>query len=149
MSLMSFSRVLWLFIFLSLTLISSASMAYPKEQYVTAEMLNAREEPDVNAPIAFKLPKNSKILVLDTLGSWGAVENFDRPGETFWVATSYLSDYPVNDASSRLNSSTSSTSKSNDDSPVWLLVFGILLLFGGGGFGRTIGIVMLLIWWNW
>lgn len=149
MSQVSFSRVLSLITLIALTLVSSLSIAYPKEQYVAAEMLNAREDPNADAPVAFKLPKNSKIMVLDTLGSWGAIENFDRPGETFWVATNYLSDYPVNDTSSRGNSSSSSTSDSDDNSPVWLLVFGILLLFGGGGFGKAIGIIMLLIWWNW
>jgi len=118
------------------------TFGFPNTMYVTAEVLNVREAPFPDAPVATKLTQNSQIVVLDSLDGWGAIEDPDQPGVTFWVSLRYLSDSPV-----RTNSQSSrSGSSGSDDYSSWLVLAGLILLLGGKGILRLIGLGLLLIW---
>lgn len=123
---------------------SETVLAFPTTMYVTSEVLNVREAPFPDAPISSKLRRNNEILILDSLNGWGAFEDADKPGETFWVSLDHLSDRPAKTASYSADEKVSSSD--NGDTP-WLLLVGAVLLFGGKGLTRLIGLGLLFFWW--
>lgn len=119
-------------------------LGFPSTMYVAAEVLNVRNAPFPDAPVSGKLNRNDEILILDSLDGWGAFEDPDKPGETFWVSLDYLADSPVKTNSSRPNERSSSSDEG--DIP-WLLLLGAVLLLGGKGLTRLIGLGLLILWW--
>lgn len=76
-------------------LLSAVASADVSDLYVTAEVLNVRDEPFPDSEVVYQLRLNERIQIIDELNGWGAIQNADRPGETFWVSLEFLSDQPV------------------------------------------------------
>ncbi len=85
----------WVIAAIILVVATSVVSAFPQTLYVKADVLNAREDPFSDAPVAFKLNKGTEVTVLDSLDGWGAIKDPDSPGETFWVSLQFLSESPV------------------------------------------------------
>lgn len=133
----------WIILVFGFLLPLDAILAFPSTMYVATEVLNVREAPFPDAPVSSKLNKNEQVIVLDSLDGWGAIEDPDRPGETFWVSLRYLSDSPVK---SYAPSSTGGSSSPNEDYEIWLFLVGLLFLLGGKGLLRLIGFGLLAFW---
>lgn len=61
-------------------------------KYVSAETLNMRESADNNAKLVSQLKVNTKVTVIETLGTWSKV---NVNGKIGYVASKYLSDKKV------------------------------------------------------
>ena len=81
----------WVIVATILVVTTSVVSAFPQK----VDVLNAREDPFSDAPVAFKLNRGTEVTVLDSLEGWGAIKDPDSPGETFWVSLQYLSESPV------------------------------------------------------
>ena len=128
-----FSDLTNIFLFLLLVggLVSSFSSAEAAVKYVDVDVLHVREDPFEDSPIAFKLKRNESIDELDTLNNWSAFKDPDYPGQTFWVASRFLSDqksetYSLTDKKTPGGGGLSKIHGA-------LLIVGVLLFFGGLG----------------
>ena len=110
----------WVIVVTILVVTTSVVSAFPQILYVKVDVLNAREDPFSDAPVAFKLNRGKEVTVLDSLDGWGAIKDPDSPGETFWVSLQYLSESPV-----APDSGGKDPGNGNDG---WGLVVGILLV---------------------
>jgi hypothetical protein len=100
-------------------------------KYVDVDVLNVREDPFEDSPIAFKLKRNQSIDELDTLNNWSAFKEPDLPGQTFWVASRFLSDQKPETQPLVPNKQSNEGGISKIHGP--LLIVGVLLFFGGLG----------------
>ena len=121
----------WVIVATILVVAASVVSAFPKTLYVKADVLNAREDPFSDAPVAFKLNRGTEVTVLDSLDGWGAIKDPDSPGETFWVSLQFLSESPV--------APDSGGEDSGDGNDGGALVVGILLVLA-----LVIGIIKYL-----